>query len=261
MKTACSSWSYHHTIAAGKMDQMGFLDCCAAMELDGVELLSNHFPSTDGDYLRKLKKACTDRFLSIPLVSAPGHLTVADDAQRAAEVEMLKGWLEVAKVLGAPRMRFFVGRGDEMTAGGEALYAKIVDAVRQIVAAGAAEGITLAMENHGDTTAEQLLRLRKDVDSEYFAYTLDTGNFPPASRVHEGTYRSIEQCAPYASVVHAKFFNVTDSGQDADFDWHRIRGILAHAGFRGFLSIEYEGKDTNEPAIVPRIARFLRTLR
>ena len=39
MKTSCSSWSYHRTIGAGKMDQMSWLKECAALGLDGVELL------------------------------------------------------------------------------------------------------------------------------------------------------------------------------------------------------------------------------
>ena len=51
MKTSCSSWSYHRTIKAGKLDQMSWLQECARLELDGVELLGYHFPSTDREYL------------------------------------------------------------------------------------------------------------------------------------------------------------------------------------------------------------------
>ena len=50
-------------------------------------------------------------------------------------------------------------------------------------------------------------------------------------------------------------------GSDKDFDWKKIRGILAKAGFRGFLSVEYEGDDADEPAVMARIARFLKRLR
>ena len=50
-------------------------------------------------------------------------------------------------------------------------------------------------------------------------------------------------------------------GSDRDFDWHRIRDILAKTGFRGFLSVEYEGEDGDEVSVVQRIAKFLKTLR
>jgi sugar phosphate isomerase/epimerase len=121
MKTSCSSWSYHRTIANGKMDLIGFVEECAALGLDGVELLGPHFESKDTAYLRELKRACTSRFLTIGMVSAGGHLTVQDDARREADVEEIAQWLEVAAWLGAPRLRFFCGSGEELAAGGEEL--------------------------------------------------------------------------------------------------------------------------------------------
>jgi len=261
MQTSCSSWSYHRTFAAGKMDNMSFLDECAALGLDGVELLFCHFASTERAHLIDLKRACAERFLTIAMVSAGGHLTVADDAKRRAEVEDIRRWADVAAFLGAPRVRFFCGSGKELTAGGAKLYAKVVEAMKQVAAIGAERGIVMALENHGDTTAEQLLKLHADVASPYLKFTLDTGNFPPASQVHEQTYASIERCAPQAAIVHAKFFRVTGEGADADFDWPRIRAILAKAGFRGFLSVEYEGDDADELAVMRRVGKFVRTLR
>ncbi len=261
MKTSCSSWSYHRTFEAGKMDQMSWLKECAAIGLDGVELLGRHFPSTDRDYLVKLKKACTDLHLTIAQVSANGHLTVSDDAQRAKEVQDIARWVEVAAFLGAPTVRFFCGSGPELAAGGETLYKKVVEAMRQVAVAGEKHGVVMALENHGNTTAEQVLSLRKDVNHPFLKFTLDTGNFPPHSTVSPTTYPSIEQAAPYAAIVHAKFFNVAADGAEREFDWLRIRDILAGAGFRGFLSIEYEGADPDEPAVVKRIAGFLKKLR
>ena len=261
MKTSCSSWTYHRTIAAGKMDQMSWLDECAALGLDGVELLSNHFPSTDKEYLNKLKKACTDRFLTIAMVSAGGHLTVADDDKRRHEVKEIARWVDVAVYLGAPRVRFFAGSGPELEAGGDALYAKVRRAMGEVASIGQASGVVMALENHGKTTAEQVLSLLADVGSSYLKLTLDTGNFPPTSQVGPQTYEQIARAAPHASIVHAKFFNVGADGRDAEFDWQKIHTILAKAGFRGFLSVEYEGEDGDEVAVMRRIAPYLKTLR
>ena len=67
--------------------------------------------------------------------------------------------------------------------------------------------------------------------------------------------------SPHAALVHAKFFNVATDGSDKDFDWMKIHGILKAVGFRGFLSVEYEGDDADEPAVMGRIAEFLKRLR
>lgn len=261
MKTSCSSWSHHRVIKAGQLDQMSWLDECARLDLDGVELLCNHFPTRDREYLVQLKKACTDRHLIIAMVSAAGHLTTSDDAKRAADVEEIRQWADAAVFLGAPMVRFFCGSGQELEAGGPALYEKVRQAMVQVCRIGAERGVVMALENHGGTTAEQLLSLHRDVASPYLRFTLDTGNFPPASKATEDKYGQIASCAPLASIVHAKFFNVTEDGSDANFDWLRIAGILRAAKFRGFLSVEYEGQDPDEVAVVRRIARFLKTLR
>ena len=240
---------------------MGWIKECAAIGLDGVELLSNHFPSTDHDYLVALKKLCADQYLSIAMVSAGGHLTTSDDAKREAEIADIRKWVDVAAFMGAPCVRFFCGNGSELEAGGQALFEKVTLALRQVAEAGAAKGIVMAMENHGGTTAKQLLALIKAVDHPFLRLTLDTGNFPPTSQVGPDTYKSIKKCAPLAAIVHAKFFNVLPDGRDADFNWTRIRSILAKTGFRGFLSVEYEGQDADEIAVMRRIAGYLKKLR
>ena len=243
------------------MDQMGWIKECAALGLDGVELLSNHFPRTDHDYLVALKKLCADQYLTIAMVSAGGHLTTLDDAERAESVASIKTWVDVAVFMGAPCVRFFCGSGSELEAGGKPLFEKVVVALRQVADVGAAKGVVMAMENHGGTTAAQLLALIKAVNHPFLRFTLDTGNFPPTSQVGPDTYKSIRKCAPMAAIVHAKFFNVLPDGRDADFNWARIRNLLAKAGFRGFLSVEYEGADPDESAVMRRIAGYLRKLR
>jgi sugar phosphate isomerase/epimerase len=169
--------------------------------------------------------------------------------------------MDVALYLGAPLVRFFCGSGPELAAGGPALYAKVLAAMKQVADMAEKKGVIAALENHGGTSADQLLAFQRDVGSPWFKFTLDTGNFPPTSRVGPETYTSIERCAPHAAIVHAKFFNVRPDGRDADFDWARIHGILRKAGFNGFLSVEYEGEDADEIATMRRIAVYLKKLR
>jgi len=243
------------------MDTLGFIRECAKNELDGVELLGVFLDSTDKDYLRTIRKTCADLFVNVAMVSAGGHLTTSDDAKRANEVKDIAKWVEAASFLGAPCVRFFSGSGKELADGGAALETKVVAAMREVCDIGQKYGVTMALENHGGTTSEQLLGLFHKVNHPYLRFTLDVGNFPPNSHVGPNTYSDIEKCAPHAAIIHAKFFNVNADGSDKEFDWHKIHGILKKARFGGYLSVEFEGEAPDEVGEMRRIAKFLKTLR
>lgn len=261
MNTACNSWSYYRTIEAKKMDQIAWVRECAALGLDGIELLGYHFPRTDRAYLVELKKLCADLYLTIAMVSAEGYFTGPDDARRQKEIESIRQWVEIAEFLGAPRVRFFCGKSAELLAGGPVLFKKVVKALSDVAAIGAEHGIVMALENHSGMTADQLLAILDAVNSPWLKLNLDTGNFPPTEKATTEAYAAIERCAPHAAIVHAKFLNVKPDGSDGEFDFKRIHGLLERAGFRGFLSVEYEGKDADEVAAMRRIAGFIKTLR
>ena len=59
MKLGCSSWSYHAAFRARRIDLLECLRVCGdEMELDGVELVDLHFPTTEPAYLRDIKRQC-----------------------------------------------------------------------------------------------------------------------------------------------------------------------------------------------------------
>ena len=58
-------------------------------------------------------------------------------------------------------------------------------------------------------------------------------------------YGYMEQCAPHAAHVRAKFFHV-DDGAESWLDYQRIVRILDGAGFNGTLGIVFEGGDVND---------------
>jgi len=57
MKLSCSSWSFHRTFEQGKINQLEWIEKCAKdLMLDGIELLDEHFRSTEKAYLCDLNK-------------------------------------------------------------------------------------------------------------------------------------------------------------------------------------------------------------
>ena len=253
MKISCSSWSFHRTIAAGKLDQLAWIEKCAReLELDGVELLDIHFPGTGKEYLQKLKKRIVDLGLTIAAVSASNHFTTPDDAKRKEEVVKVKQWADIAAYLGTPVLRCFAGSGKELA--DPAIFQRTAAALKECADyCRDNHGIVLAMENHGGTSAEQILGLIKAVGSDWFRLTLDTGNFS------QDPYGSIRKAAPLAVFVHAKTFDIDERGNETQLDYDRIFQIFREVSYRGFISLEYEGK-AEEELMIPKSIAFLKRL-
>jgi L-ribulose-5-phosphate 3-epimerase len=66
---------------------------------------------------------------------------------------------------------------------------------------------------------------------------MDTGNF-----LYD-TYRELEAIAPYTVMVHAKTYFGGGVWYTLDIDYDRVFKILRDAGFKGWISLEYEGRE------------------
>ena len=113
-------------------------------------------------------------------------------------------------------------------------------------------GVLLALENHGGLTrtADGTLRLLKAVDSPALGLNLDFGNF----RVDP--YAEFAQLAPRTVTTHAKV--TSRFGEERrEVDYARVRRIMEAAGYRGYISIEFEEKEDPREG-VPRFAETLK---
>jgi sugar phosphate isomerase/epimerase len=80
---------------------------------------------------------------------------------------------------------------------------------------------------------------------------MDTGNFL------ENPYDKLKQIAARTVFVQAKTYYGGGEWYTLDLDYKRIAQILAEVNYRGFVSLEFEGKDDAEVA-VPRSIAMLR---
>ena len=103
-------------------------------------------------------------------------------------------------------------------------------------------GVVLGLENHWGLarTPAGLLRIVDAVNSPWLGVTLDTGNFL------EDPYDKLAAIAPQATHVHAKTYFGGGVWYTLDLDYDRIAAILRKANYRGFISLEYEGKEDAE---------------
>ena len=111
----------------------------------------------------------------------------------------------------------------------------------------------MALENHWglSRTPEGQLRLINAVPSPWLGALMDTGNFM------EDPYSKLEKIAPRTVYVQAKTYYGGGEWYTLDLDYQRIAKILKDAGYTGYCSVEFEGKE-NADVAVPKSIELLR---
>jgi sugar phosphate isomerase/epimerase len=104
------------------------------------------------------------------------------------------------------------------------------------------------------TTAEPTVAIVKQADTQFAGINLDTGNFP------KNGYAQVALCIPYATNVHFKV-NISDAnGNKERAAWPRLAGMFRAAGYKGFLSLEYEEAGDATTAVPPLLKELTRVV-
>jgi sugar phosphate isomerase/epimerase len=253
MKISCAAYSFRQYLQSGEMSLEGFIRKGYEMGLDGVELTSYYFPTTEASFLKGLKRAALAHGIDIAGAAIGGSFAVPDDV-RADQVALARQWVDVAMTLGAPCLRVFAGLVPDGHTEEEAM-AWCIAGLKEAAAYAEQRGVVLALENHGGitSTVEQVKQLVEGVGSDWLGVNLDLGNY------RSDPYREILETIPYAVTTHVKTQGRDASGQHFLLDQPRILQVLRAGGYKGYLSIEYEA-DEDPMLAVPRFANYLRSL-
>ncbi len=95
------------------------------------------------------------------------------------------------------------------------------------------------------------MKIVNEIDSPWLQVTLDTGNFL------EDPYDKLEQIAPKAILVQAKTYYGGGLWYALDLDYARIAKMLRNHKYQGYVSLEFEGRDSPLSGI-PRSLKLLR---
>jgi len=264
-----STYSYWHFLPE-KVPIEYVMQQARSLDLSAVEILHVQMQSEDNYYLQQLKRTAYSLGLDISCLAIHQGFVSPDPQVRRQNVEHTQHCIELAYQLGAPSIRLNSGRwgttgsfdelmalrGEEPALPGyseDDALAWVVDAIRECLPLAEERGVVLALENHWGLTATpgQVIKILKAVDSPWLRLTLDCGNFL------EEPYAKLEQLAPYAIQVHAKTYYGGGVWYSLDLDYARIASILRAAGFQGYVTLEYEGKE--DPLLgVPKSVQLLR---
>jgi len=245
------------------------LDFCAKHEVEGFDPTGYFFPGypkvPSDQYVKDLKRKAADLNIGISGTGVRNNFTTSDKEVRAAAVQHIKEWVEVAANLGAPVIRVFADTQIRNTSWEQAANGHSRDEVQAWIAAdlnecanhGKKYGVKIGVQNHGDflQTAEQHLALIKAVGSPWCGLIVDTGY-----------YKSNDPYEDIAKVAsHALNWQIKQSpyGQDSEVatDLVKLMQIVRKSGYSGYLPIETlspRGKDYDPFTIVPAFLKDVR---
>jgi sugar phosphate isomerase/epimerase len=246
------------------------IDHAAAMGFDGVELLLVQLASEEIPYLNSLKKRAFYSGLDLMGFSTHQGFVYPETAKRQDNIDLTIHQIELAYQLGIPTMRINTGRwgtskdfdhlmenrGIEPTLEGytdEDGFKWVIDSLEKIMPTAEKCGVVLGLENHWGLglTVEGVKRIVDAIDSPWLKVTLDTGNFL------EDPYDRLEQLAPETCLMQAKTYYGGGNWYTLDLDYPRIGKIMRKHNYKGYISLEMEGKE-NPLESVPKSLEVLR---
>lgn len=260
-----------------RKDELRDMDRCIDLAdefgFDGVELLL--YQVGQNELLSKSKLMSYKRRaqrLGLPLMGLSTHqgFVTPDREERKFHIDRTIAQIEMAYELGIPTMRVNSGtwgtskdfnelmanRGIEEPLPGytdEDAFPWVIEAFERCIPTAERCGVVLGLENHWGLglTPEGILRIIRAVDSPWLQVTTDTGNFL------EDPYKRLELMAPHTVLVQAKTYYGGGQWYTLDLDYDRIGRILNDAGYKGWISLEFEGMEDYRTAI-PRSLELLR---
>lgn len=281
MKFSVSTYSFSQAIAAGELSQ---LDCVAkAKELgfDAVEFTDiSGAPDLEKQkaYAAKIRAEADRLHIDINAYAIGACLFQETDEQQAAEIARLKGQVEVAAILGAKILRhdvcYALGNAGNSRSF-DLMLPRIAKGAREVAAYAQGLGIKTCTENHGYIAqdSDRVERLFCAVNHVNYGLLVDIGNFVC---VDENPRTAVSRVAPYAIHVHVKDMlvcstpigngcSMTRGGNyfcgcvigEGNIPVGQCLSILHRAGYRGYLSLEYEGSEN----CIPAVARGLLNLK
>lgn len=252
--SGCCAYSYRKYLAHGPMTMEDFIRKGVELGIDGVDMTGYWFKSMDPDYVYALRHLAFKSGVEFSGAATGASTVQADAAKRAQTLEDIKKWVDVTEMLGAPHLRIFAGKlppGATLDQG----IAWTVEAMKAAADYAGKKGITLGLEDHSGISqnADVCLEILHQVNSPYAGLNLDITHFVPTPKAD--AYAQIEAAIPYATHTHIR--QVFDNGEPIDMD--RVWQMFARAGYKGYMSAEYEGKEEPETG-VPKLIEQIKTL-
>tara|TARA_B100000700_G_scaffold56744_1_gene61269 strand:- start:3991 stop:4905 length:915 start_codon:yes stop_codon:yes gene_type:complete len=268
-KFAIATYSYWH-FREPKITVQQVIDHASNLGVDGVDVLHVQMDNESPEYIRSLRDRAQDKNIELICLSIHQDFVDPDKEKRENNIDHTKKCIDIAHDLGISYIRLNSGRWNTIDSFDDLMANKgiepvlpgyteddgfkwCIDSIQDCLPHAEQAGVVLALENHWGLTRtpEGLLRIVNSIDSPWLGVLMDTGNFL------EDPYEKLEEIAPQTVFVQAKTYYGGGEWYTLDLDYSRIAEILNKVEYKGYISLEFEGKE-NANTGVPKSIELLK---
>jgi sugar phosphate isomerase/epimerase len=280
MKIGIDTYSYHRFLGEKYPNQEmpekqlrypDVLDHVSGLQIDGISIETCFLKSEDKTDLKAMRERL--EYENLEVVVAWGHPLGLQGGKSQEAVNDMVSHYTTCRLLGANVMRIVGSNRRLMTEPKERQLERLKHVLKDPVKRAEDEGLKLALENHLDFTADDILELLAHIDSKSLGVTYDTGN---ALRLGEHPVRAAERLAPYSYATHIKDVAPVYAGDPAEWaffasvplgkgiiDIEAVISTMTDAGYAGMFTIEIDYLNpayADEFAALEESVRFLKQL-
>jgi sugar phosphate isomerase/epimerase len=217
----------------------------------GVDITTYWLKSTEPAYLASLRNFAYRHGMPFSGLAIGADLCQPESPKRKEVIETIRNWVDATELAGASHLRVF---GDKLPAGAteERGVQWVIETMKVACEYAASKGVILGLETHSglSTKAANVVAILRGVDSPYAGCNLDISNF------RENPYEQIQTCLPYATHTHIRDFY---GEPKKPLDLNRVWQMFTQSGYKGYMSVEYEGEE-DAMSGVPKLINKIKPL-
>jgi sugar phosphate isomerase/epimerase len=249
MKISVLSYSFRGLLKAGAMDVFGYLETCRyRYHLQGADLWSGFFATTDDDYVDQIREGLEEREMELADVAVDGaHLWEPDPDVREQHYQRAMTFLRIADTLGARFVRIDAGGSREAETWTDEEFEYIVRRYREYAQWAYDHGFKVGIENHWgpEKRWSNLKKVYEAVNHPGFGVSCHLGSWAGPEEEQAEADRLV---APWVSHTHIA--------------WYVCEGPLIEklanlwdVGYAGYYSVEHHSAEDEHSEVGIQIAK------
>lgn len=243
----------------GELDHLDFAEVARSeFDFEAIDYASRFFKDhvDDDAYLTMMNKRAADQGVRqvLLLVDGEGALAAGEQEMRQQAIRNHRRWIDVAQTLGCRAICLAIhGEGSQSEQA-----ARAVNALRRLSEYGVERRVNILLGNDQGLAADPawLLGVLQEVDSSRCAAFPSFNGFGGRDR-YEGMAKLMEVAKGVCAT--SKGFN--GDGNEIEIDFQRMMKVVLDAGYRGYISLEYQGKELDEFAGIRATQALLQRVR
>lgn len=257
-KISLAQWSMHQQLFDGSADPKDFAkDAKEKYGIQAIEYVSAFYKdqATDESFWKDMKERSDQYEVKniMIMVDGEGDLGAEDEQERLQAVMNHHKWIKAASILECQSIRVNAFGSSNY----EVFKESMIKSLTELGETASLYNLNIIIENHGSfsSEADKIVDIISQVglpnvgtlpDFGNWCYSKQWGGVDGACEASYDLYQGVEEFMPFAKSVSAKTYDFNEDGTPEFIDFKKMMAIVKNAGFKGYIGIEYEGKNLSE---------------